>query len=296
MPSTVHHPPCLDRGALDGQPPRSPCENARPDASSRDRVDIDPIQRVLRLEGRDLTARLIEARTQESFVNRTASEIVEILAVRRELTAKAAATKTPVGRYYQNEHDRVILSQFSRAMTEWDLLTWLARQEGFDVYVRGTALHFGPAPAAGAPRAITQGDALSLRLERALTLARDIEVVVKSWNSRQQHAFTQTARAAGGRHGGAKTGSPQRQVLVRPNLTQEQALQLAQTTLAALTRHRMVLHLSMPGDLTLAPRDALRLTGTGTAFDQVYYVDEITRRLSVQHGFVQHVRAGNDTV
>ena len=36
----------------------------------------------------------------------------------------------------------------------------------------------------------------SLRLERALTLARDIVVTVKSWNSRQQAAFTQTARSA----------------------------------------------------------------------------------------------------
>ena len=33
------------------------------------------------LDGRDLTARLIEARTQESFVNRTASEIAELLAL-----------------------------------------------------------------------------------------------------------------------------------------------------------------------------------------------------------------------
>mgnify|MGYP006982852448 CR=1 FL=1 len=42
-----------------------------------DRVRIDPLQRSMLLEGRDLTSRLIEARTQESFVNRTASEIAD---------------------------------------------------------------------------------------------------------------------------------------------------------------------------------------------------------------------------
>ena len=260
-----------------------------------DRVEIDPIQRVLRLDGRDLTARLIEARTHESFVNRTASEIAELLAARHELSTDVTATKTPVGRYYQNEHDRITLGQFSRAMSEWDLLTWLARQEGFDVFVRGTSLHFGPSPRNAAVRPIWPGDVMALRLERALTLARDIEVVVKSWNARQQSAFTQTARAAAARRGDGKSGSAQRHVLVRPNLTQEQALKLAQTTLAELTRHRMVLHATMPGDLSLAPRDALSLGGTATAFDQIYYVDEVSRRLSVQHGFVQQVTARNDS-
>jgi hypothetical protein len=32
------------------------------------------------------------------------------------------------------------------------------------------------------------------------------------------------------------------------------------------------------------------LQGTGTAFDQVYVVDEVTRRLSFAHGFAQTVR------
>ena len=137
-----------------------------------DRVEIDPIQRVLRLDGRDLTARLIEARTQESFVNRTASEIAESLAVRHGLASQVTATKTQVGRYYQNEHDRITLGQFSRAITEWDLLTWLARQEGFDAYVQGTTLHFGLPRQNATQRMIGPMDVLSLRLERALTLAR----------------------------------------------------------------------------------------------------------------------------
>lgn len=257
-----------------------------------DRVRIDPIERVAVLEGRDLTARLIEARTQESFVNRTASEIAGLLATRHGLTARITATTTKVGRYYQDEHDRITLGQFSRAMTEWDLLTWLARQEGFDVFVRGTTLTFGPGTEQPRVARLRPGDAMNLRLERALTLARDIEVVVKSWNSHQQNAFTKTARAAGPRKDGH--ASVQRHVLVRPNLGADEALKLAQTTLAELTRHRMVLHATMPGDLTLAPRDMVLLEGTGTAFDQAYAVDEVTRRVSIRHGFTQHVRARND--
>jgi phage protein D len=258
-----------------------------------DRVSIDPIRRAVRLDGRDLTARLIEARTQEAFVNRTASEIAETLAARHGLEADITPTRTKAGRYYQDEHDRITLGLFSRAMTEWDLLTWLARQEGFDVYVRGRTLHFHPPAEAPRAHALSVADVMDLRLDRALHLAREIEVVVKSWNSRQQQAFTQTARAPGPRGGGA-AGQRQRVVLVRPNLTTEQALQLAQATLRELTRHRLAIRLTMPGETAIMPRDALRLSGSNSAFDQTYMVDEVTRRLSLAHGFTQHIRARTD--
>ena len=259
-----------------------------------DRVRLDPIRRLVTLDGRDLTSRFIEARTQESFVNRTASEIAEILAARHGLTAQVTRTTTKVGRYYQEEHDHISLGQFNRSMTEWDLLTWLARQEGFDVFVRGTTLTFGPSeePARVMPLAVQ--DVTELHLERALTLARDIEVTVKSWNSLQQNAFSKTARAAGMRRNGA--GNVQRHVLVRPNLTEDEALKLAQATLEELTRHRMVLRATMPGDLTLAPRDNLLLRDAGGAFDQAYVVEEVTRRMSIVHGFTQQVCARNDAV
>ena len=261
-----------------------------------DRLDIDPVQGLVELEGRDLTAGLIEARTQETFSNRTASEIATLLAQRQGLSADVAATSTPVGRYYQDEHDRITLDQFSHATTEWDLLVFLARQEGFNVWVDGTMLHFQPQAAAGAG-AVTlgPGDCMDLRLERSLTLARDIEVVVKSWNTRQQVAFTQTAHARGKAGHDIASGKVQRYVYVRPNLTPQDALQLAQRLLADLTRHERVVRATLPGELVLTPRSQVLLQGTGTDFDQLYYVAEIDRRLSVSRGFLQTIRVKNSS-
>lgn len=259
-----------------------------------DRVELDALRRVVFLSGRDLTARLIEARTQESFSNRTASEIATLLAARRGLAADVTATTTPVGRYWQLQRDRVTLDQFSRATTEWDLLVTLAGLEGFDVWVTGATLHFRPAEQARGPAAVLRpADLTGLRLERALTLARDIEVVVKSWNSRQQQAFIRTARR---RRGGRRRGEIQRHVLVVPNLTPDDALKLAQRRLAELTRHERVVVAEMPGELTLAPRQKLRLAGTLTDFDQEYWIDEVERTLHTARGFTQTVRARNGSV
>jgi phage protein D len=258
-----------------------------------DSVNVDPTFGVVRIDGRDLTASLIETRTQETFANRTASEIASLLAQRHNLTPSVSQTSTPVGRYYQNEHDRITLDQFNRATTEWDLLVFLARQEGFDVFVQGQVLNFQPVTQAiDIAISLRPEDVLDLRLERSLTLARDIEVDVKSWNSRQNSAFVQRARAAG-RRGSRSGGPPQRYVFVQPNLTPDQALKLAQRKLAELTRHERIIEINMPGELSLSPRSMILLEGTGTEFDQAYYVDVIERRLRQNGGLTQRIRAKN---
>jgi len=265
-----------------------------------DQLEVDPVRGLAFLRGRDLTARLIEARTQESFANRTASEIAVLLAGRRGLGADVQATTTPVGRYWQLQRDRITLDQFSRASTEWDLLVTLAALEGFDVWVAGGTLHFRPAREAAGPgfvlRAVAgaggAANVTALRLERSLTLARDIEVVVKSWNARQQNAFVRTARAARRRESG-RVGEVQRYVYVVPNLTPEEALQLAQRRLVELTRHERAIVAEMPGELAMTPRMAVRVQSGLSGFDQEYWIDEVERTLHVARGFTQVVRARN---
>ena len=51
----------------------------------------------------------------------------------------------------------------------------------------------------------------------------------------------------------------------------------------------------MPGELTLSPRSMLTLSGTGTAFDQSYFIDTIERVLNFETGFTQHIRAKNSS-
>jgi phage protein D len=261
-----------------------------------DSVTLDPVVGLVRLEGRSLTAALIETRSMEAFANRTSSEIATLVAQRHGLTPEVTATSTPVGRYYQDEHDRVTLGLFSRAISEWDQLVFLARHEGFDVFVQGTSLFFTPPQPPTGPYVLQPTDLLDLRLERSLTLARDIEVTVKSWNSRQKSAFSQTARATGGRlSASSRSGAlpPQRYVVVRPNLTPDEALQLAQRRLAELTRHERIVAATMPGELSLTPRSQISLLGTGTDFDQTYFIDVIERSLGSHGGFTQRIRAKN---
>lgn len=265
-------------------------------------VSIQLLQGEVHVEGRDLTSRLIEARTQETFLNQTSSQVATTLAGRHGLSADVTPTTTPVGRFYTADHDHLTMGQFSRTTTEWDLLTFLAQQEGYDVWVSGTVLHFRPKAEPNArpwlvrwsprtaERPMPRSNAIDLELDRSLTIARGLVVEVRSWSSRNGRGFTKVARASG--KGGSKD-KPQIIAVQRPNLTEDAAQKLANQILAQESQHERVIRWREPADLVLSPRALVRLEGTGSSWDQTYYVASVQRRLSFEGGFVMQVEAKN---
>ena len=264
-----------------------------------DSVQIDALRQTVFLQGRDLTAVFIESRIQQSFANQTASDIATTLAANHNLQAVVTPTTTPVGRYYNNEHDRITLDQFSRATTKWNLLVWLAEREGFDVFVQGTTLYFQPPTQTSLPALTLSANpdsagganAIDIVMERALTLAGDIAVTVKSWSSRQGSAFTQTVTASGVSGLASQGARPQSYVFVRPNPPPDEAPRYATAKAQELTLHERVVIARLPGELMLTPRDMIAITGTGTAFDQLYYIDTIERDIRFDGGFTERIRA-----
>jgi phage protein D len=137
------------------------------------------------------------------------------------------------------------------------------------------------------------GDMTGLKLHHSKTLAKDIMVTVKSWGSKKGSGVTAIAKGFNAKAGAKGYGPPQKYIVTRPNLTQDAAQALASQKLAEFSRHERVIDVEMPGELTLTPQSLLQLDGTGTAFDQVYYPDEISRTMNVTGGFTQTVRAKN---
>lgn len=264
-----------------------------------DIVSLNPIEKEVHVHGRDLTALLIESRSQETFANRTASEIATIFADRHGLTPVVTPTTTPVGRFYESDHESIRLDSFCRAATEWDLLVYLARQEGYDVFVRGTSLYFQPVASLAAVSCVIETrDVTELKLERALKLAGEVQVIVKSWNTQLQNGFTGQASGSVVANSSNMSQGKQpvlRYVCVRPNLTSDMTLGMAVRHLSEITRHERMVEFSMPGDLTLVPGDVILLSGTGTEFDQAYYIDSIYRTFRTKTGFLQRVRASNSS-
>ena len=267
-----------------------------------DRPTIDMDAMSVTVEGRDFSSMFIDNRTQDAHVNQTSSQIVTALAQSHGLNVQATTTTDNVGRFWASENDVVTLNQFSRITTEWDLIVKLAQKEQFDAFVVGKTLYFQPQTPVNADpyiwrRTVDQqgriaGNVYGLHLERALTLAKGIKVVVKSWNAKEGKSHVRTYPAGSTVTPNAKAGT-QQYVFQPPNLTDQQALVFAKQQYDELVRHEMLIHASLPGDMILTPRCMVSLEGTGTAFDQRYYVGSVARNVSNNVGFTMQAHCKN---
>lgn len=275
-----------------------------------DDISFDPVSTLITVTGRDLTAAFIDAKLTAAWTNQTSSSIAIALASSHGLTPVVTATKTNVGTYYK--HDQVRM-QSNRS--EWDLLAWIAREEGFVCYVTGNELHFEPDTvlsadpyvirwtAPSAPTGYPTANVQELHFSRSLTVAKGITVTVRSPSTTKKTPVVQSYPAAAkvvkvGKS--APFGNSQAYFFtIASNKTANDVQAYAQARYKEIIAHEMKLHARLPGDNLLSTRTLLRVDGTGTAFDQTYFPNVITRQMSMDEGYTMTVEAKNhnpDTV
>lgn len=264
----------------------------------------DPARFEVTAEGRDFTARLIDARSAgESFKNYTSSQIATMLAQRHGLTPVVTATSRRFGEFYQTD-----TAHLTGEQNDWDLMSTLAGIENFAVYVENDRLHFEPVSEpgnAGAyvirwqppgqlayPRCNTADD---LSFSRALTISKGVTVEVLSWNAKRknkQFVASYPKAPEDGTPGGAMAKTQVYRV-IRNGLSPESANMLAQTIYRNIVQHEMKFSCSMAGDNMLMPRMLVRIEGTQSPFDQLYWCDSVRRTLSQANGYTMHLSGKN---
>lgn len=269
-----------------------------------DNIDVDPVTNTIEVDGRDLTRVFIDTKTTQKWPNQTSSQIATQLAQSHGLTPVVTATTMKVGKYYEIDHVNM-----SDERSEWDILNYLADQEGFKVWVRGQSLYFqaptDPATATpyqivyqvGTTSAGPKANFENLKMKRALTVSRGIQVKIRSWNKKYAKGFTVSYPSSVKtiKVGSSSVGAGgQIYSKTVANLTQDQALQYAQNWYQQLIAHEMKLEgLDMPGDNNLDITSVIQFSGTGTAFDQQYFPDSIHRSMSFNGGYDMVVSAKN---
>ena len=268
-----------------------------------DKVEISLDRQELILSGRDFSAPLIDTLTNTKFVNQTSSEIATKFAQDHGLVPQVTGTSTQVGRYLSSQYDYA-----SQDLSQFRLLSYLAQQEGFDLYMNGKTMVFGPAVRDTAPLRVVytyaapsappiSANAETLELLQDKTLATFVTVEVRSWDyttkkaiiSTWQSQKTQnqpkggtTARNASlsftkASTSGSANGRGPLYIVRRSGLTPQQADDLAKKTLANITLNERAVRWTGPAILHMNARRGFSLTGTRTAFDQTYEIAEVTR-------------------
>jgi phage protein D len=259
-----------------------------------DHATLDAATGEVRLSGRDKTALFLEARTTDKFPDHSASDIVTQFANNHSMQAQVTAIQSRVGQQDQQEYAKLTSEQ-----TEWSILTYLAENAGFDLFVVGNTLYFQPPNSSNEqPYVVTYvpsktgkmayGSVVTLQCQRSLALASDVAVQVTSWNARLGQIITGQAHAS---KNGSESGAVQTYNFREPGLNQEQAQKLAQRKLLEICKQERTICWTEPANLALTPRTQVRLQGTGTAWDQLYVIDRIQRRMSFSGGFTMSVQA-----
>lgn len=262
-------------------------------AGNVDSLVADPILNIMSIEGRDLSAALVDTYLQQDFVNQTASEIVETIAGQHGLEAQVTPTLGNIGRYFGDGYTKLSLGQFSGVRSHWDLVVQLAREQNFDVFVQGNTLSFQPTASVLDPVVqITPRDVTTLRVERRLAIQPSATVVVQSWNSQNMAAYSSTTPDPEQASSLISDIQSQHSYLFsKSNLTSLQADLLASRYTAEISRLRTVLHLEMPWSFFFSARSLISLLGTNSAFDGLYQVDCVERHYDPISGSSQTIRA-----
>lgn len=272
-----------------------------------DLMEVDPLRATVTISGRDLTSRLIDTKTSQKYASYSASQIATILAQKHGLTPVVTPTSGNVGTVYNN-----LQVMMTKEITEWDLITFLAQQYGYVVFVNNSNLFFQPYPvpdpktafvlqyqSSNISNASPTFDGMTLSFKRSLTIARDVKVLVRvPYNPTTGKAFTVSAQSSKRTRPYLKnvsmfTGPPQTYTFIRAGLSRDQAQQVANQLLSNITLHETILDVSLPGNNIFRKDSIIQVKGTDTAFDQFYYSDVVYRRFNYQTGYDMRINAKN---
>ncbi|MBE7728854.1 hypothetical protein [Komagataeibacter sp. FXV3] len=273
-----------------------------------DHVGLNPAATTVRVQCRDYLAKLLDMRVRDGWMNMTGADVVRAMITAAGLTPDVTLTDAMVGQFWQLEHKRASAATHSRFQTAFDLARGIATMAGCDLYASGATIVCAPCPTAttanthvldyadtGSDSPIAMG-AYGLHFARDYQVGRGVVVHVMSWDSRQRSRVDYYWSAAGGATTqGEGTGTLHS--FAMPGARLDDLKRIAQQKYNQITAHARTITGTIPGCVTLAPRDFMRLTGTGTTWDGTLDVDAVTSSFSWQGGFSQHVtlRARNAT-
>lgn len=245
------------------------------------------------LSGRNMIAPFIDNKTTEKYQNMTSSAIAIMLAQRRGLQYSVTPTYELTGKYYNGDN-----TSLNKDASEWDLLTFLAEQEGFELRVKDNTLYFGPfstvvgAVTSSAPLPYTWGqNIVSLTLSKSPHASKDIIVEVHSYNSaKKQHIVAKSVKAY-------KQSNLQSYTerYFYPGLTQDQAQKKADSLRDQLSRLESVGTLSVSGNEQLTVDNQIQLYGVGLELSQNYFIRKAVHRFDhvTPNGYTSEITFSN---
>lgn len=256
-----------------------------------------PTGSVLSIRGRDYSGALMDSHVSQQNVagqlptQQLAQNVVGLVP---QLSLNYGGAAGGVGDVQNNFQGRLWTNR-----SAWDILGSLAHHEGLRLSVKGKQVVMTPPGGSGTPYDIwfspqtAQAPAISncvtLRMARALNVGKGTDRFVSAYDSATGKAPSRAITRV--RPGTASKGSATTYPANVPGMSKANVSKHSQAGADQLSKFEREIQFQIPGDPTLTIDRPLRLSGTGTAFDQNYEMDQITHIYSMARGYAVEARA-----
>jgi hypothetical protein len=236
-----------------------------------DTTEFDLIGGVIRISGRDKSAKLHENKTSEKWQNKKGHEIVKELAGRVGLSVQSDSSPVQAGKQLEQDYvrisDNTSFAYVIHKLAQLDGARWWVDAKGNLQYRIGNTpegiytINYRP------PDPYVSCDATSLKIRRNIQAGKSVKVSVKSWHPKKKEVFEYESNVEG-------KGGPVEHKYIIPGLLNDHVKQYAKTKADEYARHEYTIHASVVGDPTINVAMGLQLSGT-RFWDQVYEMDTV---------------------
>lgn len=277
-----------------------------------------PTGALLQIRGRDYSGQLIDSEVSAQDISGalTSREIYEnvlknIPGIKIELDE---GSDDSVGDPVQNQQGRQHLHR-----SAWDVITAVADHDGMRAIMKGRTLkiappqsnpggnqtkhfelYYTPVLVASAQQEFrpATSNCITLRMARGLNVGRGTDHFVQGYDSqtgRRPSRAVARSRSSGrsSRSEAGQVGSPLTYNQNVPGMTQQQVEKHAKNHANNVSKFERDIEFQIPGDTALTVETPIRLSGTGTEFDQEYEVHQLTHFFDLLHGYRIEGRARN---
>ncbi|MBV8656627.1 MAG: hypothetical protein JO142_02270 [Burkholderiales bacterium] len=263
-----------------------------------ERIELDPVRRLLTITGRDMSYALVEAVADQKILNQRPAALINSIASSYGLTANIP---NPDSLYVGKASQDDAVKQLAKHSL-WEVICSVAKRSGNVVYMTGKTLNVVAPPTSSQPcwavnwtepisGTKVSGDVLSLKFDRDFQIAKGVTVTVECHSLQGGHTITRSYPHPPKKDPYNGVTGTRDYFYRKPKMKPADALEWAKSQYHQIVAHELRVEFEAVGDSLLLRTTPVVVTGTASYFDATYYPDSITRHLSMERGYVMTCHA-----
>lgn len=249
-------------------------------------VEFDYIRREIHVVGHDKSKKLHEKKSNDKWVNKKTTDIVQDLIGRAGLSGNIVASGVMAGKKLEQDYVKLTanlsFAQVISKLAHIDGVRWWVDQNGIFQYVP-----YG-SPSGSYSITINQetdpisSDTIEFKIRRNVDAGKEIQATVSSWHPRKKQIFQYQSNVPG-------NGGPILYNFHLPTLTQQDVTKRAQSRAMGKAIHELTVISTVVGDPAIHAGMGLSVNGT-EFFDQTYDMVHVNHNFGMS-GYLTHIAA-----